>query len=149
MAAGFRTITLAGLIIAGVGSVVLPDLKFDDAEPIQDRRVQALSINAEPFSALDPMATAEPGPADAGQTRTDGRGKSEVRETTPADPPQTRTPESLPVQIAALTPLDGLHHDAKEEPNDIKNCGGMPHVRALYRSIPVVAVPTGTQGRYH
>jgi hypothetical protein len=31
-----------------------------------------------------------------------------------------RAPESLPVQIAALTLLDELHHDAKEEPNDIK-----------------------------
>ena len=31
-----------------------------------------------------------------------------------------RAPESPPVQIAALTPLDELHHDAKEEPNDIK-----------------------------
>ena len=120
MAAGFRTIILAGFAIGGVGGVVLPDLKFDDAERIQDRRVQALSINADPFGALDPMATAEPGPADAGQTRTDGRGKSEVRETTPADSPQMRAPESPPVQIAALTPLDGLHHDAKEEPNDIK-----------------------------
>jgi hypothetical protein len=122
MAAGFRTIILAGFAIGGVGGVVLPDLKFDDAEPIHDRRVQTLSINAEPFSALDPLATAEPGPpdADAGQARTEGWGESEALETTAADPPQTRTPESLPVQIAALTPLDELHHDAKEEPNDIK-----------------------------
>ena len=46
--------------------------------------------------------------------------KSKARETLAADPPERRTPESLPVQIAALTPLDELHHDAKEEPNDIK-----------------------------
>src|SRR6476619_1343737 len=108
MAAGFRTIILAGFAIGSVGGVVLPDLKFDDAVPIQDRRVQALSIDAEPFSALDPMATAEPGPADAdtGQASTEGRGASEARETTLAGSPQTRTPESLPVQMAALTPLD-------------------------------------------
>jgi hypothetical protein len=49
MAAGFRTIVLAGFAMGGVGGVVLPDLKFDDAEPIHDRRVQTLSINAEPF----------------------------------------------------------------------------------------------------
>ena len=76
MAAGFKTIILAGFAIGGVGGVVLPDLKLNDAAPIQDRPVQALSVNAEPFGALDPMATAEPGPADAdaGQARTEGLG---------------------------------------------------------------------------
>ena len=120
MAAGFRTIILAGFAIGGVGGVVLPDLKFNDVLPIQDHRLQALGVNAEPFGALDPTATGKPGPSatDAGQARTEGWGESEARETT--DPPQTRTPESLPVQIAALTSLDELHHDAKEEPNDTK-----------------------------
>ena len=68
------------------------------------------------------LATAEPGPADAdaGQARTKGWGESEARETTVADTRQMHTPESLPVQIAALTPPDQVHHDAKEEPNDIK-----------------------------
>jgi hypothetical protein len=118
MAAGFRTIILAGFAIGGVGGVVLPDLKFNDALPIQDHRLQALGVNAEPFGALDPTATAEPGPSatNAGQARTEGWGES----TTAADPPQTRMPQSLPVQIAALTSLDELHHDAKEEPNDTK-----------------------------
>jgi hypothetical protein len=76
MAAGLRTIILAGLAIGGVGGVVLPDLNFEDAAPIQDRRVQALSVNAEPFSALHPTATAEPGPADAdaGQGEDEGVG---------------------------------------------------------------------------
>ena len=122
MAAGFRTIILAGFAIGGVGGVVLPDLKLNDALPIQDRRLQAQSINAEPFSALDPTATAEPGPADAdtGQARPEGLGESEARETTVADSLPMGAPESPPVQIAALTPLDELHHDAKEEPNDIK-----------------------------
>jgi hypothetical protein len=122
MAAGFRTIILAGFAIGGVGGVVLPDLKFDDAEPIQDHRLQALGVNAEPFSALDPTATADPGPSatDAGHTRPEGLGESEARETTVADSLRMRAPESPPVQIAALTPLDELHHDAKEEPNDIK-----------------------------
>jgi hypothetical protein len=120
MAAGFRTILLAGLAIGSVGGVVLPDLNFEDAAP---DRVQALSVDSEPSSALEPTATAEPVPADAdaGRAKTEGWGESEARETTAADPPQRRTSESLPVQIAALTPLDELHHDAKEEPNDIKN----------------------------
>ena len=58
MAAGFRTIILAGFAIGSVGGVVLPDLKLNDALPIQDHRLQALSVNAEPFGALDPTATA-------------------------------------------------------------------------------------------
>ena len=55
-----------------------------------------------------------------GRRGPEGLGESEERETTLADPLQMRTPESLPVQIAALTPLDELHHDARDEPNDIK-----------------------------
>ena len=119
MAAGFRTILLAGLAIGSVGGVVLPDLNFEDAAP---DRVQALSVNSEPSSALEPTATAVPVPADAdaGRAKTEGWGELEARETTAADPPQRRTSESLPVQIAALTPLDELHHDARDEPNDIK-----------------------------
>ena len=72
---------------------------------------------------LDPLATAEPGPADVDteQSRTEGRGESEVHETTAADPPQTRLPEPPPMKMAALTPLDELHHDAKEEPNESKS----------------------------
>ena len=125
MAAGFRTIILVGFAIGGVGGVVLSDLKLNDALPTQDHRLQALGVNAEPFGALDPTATAKPGPADAYtvQARTEGRRELEARETTAADPPQARTPESLPVQMAALTPLDGLHHDAKEEPSDMKTGG--------------------------
>jgi hypothetical protein len=122
MAAGFKTVILAGFAIGGVGGVVLPDLNFDNAASIRERPVQALSINAEPFSALDPMTTVAVGPvdADAEQARTEGSGESEAREIAVPDLPQTLTPESRPVQLAALTPLDELHHDAKEEPNDIK-----------------------------
>jgi hypothetical protein len=84
---------------------------------LQDRRVQAPSVNAEPFSALHATAAAKPGPsdADAGQW-----GESEARESTLPDSFQMRAPDSPPVQIAALTPLDELHHDATEEPNDIQ-----------------------------
>jgi len=121
MAAGFRTVILAGFAIGGVGGVVLPDLNFEDAAPTQDRSVQAASIDAKPVSALDRMATAETGPADAEQARTEGWGLSEANEITAADPPQALTPESRPMQLAALTPLDDLHHDAKEELNDIKS----------------------------
>jgi hypothetical protein len=119
MAAGFRAIILAGFAIGGVGGGVLPD--FND-NVVRDRSVQSISVNAEQFSAVDPLASAAPGPAiaDAGQTRTEGWGESESGEITAADPSQTRTPVSPSVQLAALTPLDDLHHDAKEESNDIK-----------------------------
>ncbi len=122
MAAGVRAIILAGFAIGGVGGVVLPNLNYDDGAPIQDRGVQAPSVNAEPFVVLDPMAIAEPGPVDADTVRakTEGSDKSESREVTSADPFQTRTPDSPPVQLAALTPADDLHDDAKEKPNDIK-----------------------------
>ena len=76
MAAGFRTILLAGLAIGSVGGVVLPDLNFEDAAP---GRVQALSVDSEPSSALEPTATADSGPADAdaGQARIEGWGEVE------------------------------------------------------------------------
>ena len=122
---GVQNDHLAGFAIGGVGGVVLPDLKLNDALPIRDRRVQVLAINADPFGALDPTATADLGRSatDAGQTRPERLGESEARETTVADSLPMRAPESLPVQMAALTPLDELHHDAKEEPSDIKTGG--------------------------
>ena len=43
MATGFRAIILAGLAIGGVGGVVVPDFKLNDAVAIQDRGEQALS----------------------------------------------------------------------------------------------------------
>jgi len=78
MAVGFRTIILAGFAIGGVGGVILPDLKLNDALPTQDHRLQALSLNAEPFGAPDPTATAYRGSSatDAGQTRPEGLGES-------------------------------------------------------------------------
>jgi hypothetical protein len=89
MAAGFRTIVLAGFAIGGVGGVVLPDVKFD-AAPIQDSGVQALSLDADSASALDPLATAEAEPvdADAGLARTEAWGEPESREIIAADPPE-------------------------------------------------------------
>ena len=43
----------------------------------------------------------------------------EARRTASSDPPEVLAPEA-PVQIAALTPLDEVHHDTKEASNDIK-----------------------------
>jgi hypothetical protein len=122
MATGFRAIILAGLAIAGLGGVVLPDSKFNDALPTQDLNAQALGGNAELVGPLQVTATSKPSPsnADAGQTRPEALGQTEERETTSADPLQMRTPESPPAQLAALTPPDEVHHNASEEPNDIK-----------------------------
>jgi hypothetical protein len=119
MATGFRTIILAGLVIGGV---VLPDFKANDAVPIQDSRIQALGVNAEPFGALHATVIAKQAlsDADVGPTRPEELGEPIERETTLADSLQTRAPESPPAQIAALTTLDQVHHDARDEPNDIK-----------------------------
>ena len=97
MATGFRTIILAGLAIAGLGSVVLPDSKFNDALPTQDRNVQALGGNAELFGPLQVTATGKPSPsdADAGQTAPAGLAETEERKTTLATSLQMRAPESL------------------------------------------------------
>jgi hypothetical protein len=120
MATGFRAIILAGLAIGGVGGFVVPDLKLNDAV-VQDRGEQALSGDHEPFGALHATAIVkrDPSNVDAGQTRPEGLGEAEEREATLADPVQMRAPES-PVQLAALTPPDEVHHDARDEPNDIK-----------------------------
>jgi hypothetical protein len=119
MAAGFRTIILAGLAIGGV---VLPDFKVNDAVLIQDNRIQALGVNAEPFGALHATVIAKRAlsDADAGQTRPEELAEPEEREATLADPLQIRASESPPVQIALLTPPDQVHHDAGDEPKDIK-----------------------------
>ncbi len=119
MATGLRTIILAGLVIGGVDCFAVPDLKVND---VRDRHVQALSGDAEPFDALHATAVAKRGAAaiDAEQTRPEGLGEAEERETTLADPLQVRAPEPPPAQLAALTPPDQVHHDAKGESNNIK-----------------------------
>jgi hypothetical protein len=121
MATGFRTIILAGLAVGGFSGFVLPDLKLSDAV-VEDRSAQALSGDAEPFGLLDATAIAKRGlsDVDAGQTRPEGLGETEEREATLADPVPMRSPESPPVQLAALTPADEVHHDAKDESNDVK-----------------------------
>jgi hypothetical protein len=117
MTAGFRTIILAGLAIGGV---VLPDFKVNDAVLIQDNRIQG--VNVEPFGALHATVIAKRAlsDADAGQTRPEELAEPEEREATLADPLQIRASESPPVQIALLTPPDQVHHDAGDEPKDIK-----------------------------
>jgi hypothetical protein len=127
MATGFRTIILAGLAVAGLGGVVSPDSKFNDALPIQDPNAQALGGNAELVGPLQVTATGKPSPSDVdpGQTALAGVAESEEREATLADPLQMRAPEST-VQFAALTPPDQVHHDARDEPNDIKTTDECP-----------------------
>ena len=119
MAAGFRTIILAGLALGGVA---LPDFKVNDAVLIQDSRIQALGVNAEPFGALHEKVVAKQvlSDGDVGPTRREELGEPIERETTLADSLQMRAPESPPTQIAALTPADQVHHDTTDQPNDIK-----------------------------
>jgi hypothetical protein len=121
MATKFRAIILAGLAIGGIGGVVSPDLKFNNAV-VQDRGEQALSGDDEPFGALHATAIAkrDASDVDAGQTRPEGLGEAEEREATLADSVQMPASPESPVQLAALTPPDEVHHDARDEPNDIK-----------------------------
>jgi hypothetical protein len=121
MATGFRAIILAGLAIGSVGGVVVPDLKLHDAV-VQDRGEQAFSRDDEPFGALHATAVAkrDPSDVDAGQTRPEGLGEAEEGDATLADPARMPATGSPPVQLAALTPPDEVHHDAKDEPNDVK-----------------------------
>jgi hypothetical protein len=127
MATGFRAIILAGFAFGGVSGFVVPNLNLNDAVAIQDRSEQALSGHDEPFGALHATAIAKrlPSDVDAGQTRPEGVGEAEEHEATLADPTEMRTPTSA-VQLAALTPPDEVHHDARSEPSDIKTADACP-----------------------
>jgi hypothetical protein len=122
MATGLRAIILAGLAIGGVGGFIVPDLNLNDAVAIQDRGEQALSSYDEPFGALHAAAIAKRGPSkvDAVQNMPEALGEAEEREATLAKPAEMRASESPPVHLAALTPPDEVHHDARDEQNDIK-----------------------------
>ena len=49
MAAGLRTIVLAGLVVGGINGFVLPDLKLADVLSIRDRLAGALGPTPSPF----------------------------------------------------------------------------------------------------
>jgi hypothetical protein len=121
MAAGLRAIIVTGLTIGGVGGVVLPDLKPNDAL-VPNRRVAELSVDAEPFGALSaaPIVKAATSNADS-VLRTEVSDELEARETTLPNSLRTRAPDSSSVQIAALIPPDHVHTEAKEESSDIKS----------------------------
>ena len=120
MAAGLRTIVLAGLVVGGLDGFVLPDLKLTDVLSIRDRLVGALAPNAEPlFDAIHATAIAkrEPSNADTGLTET--RNDSEARKTRSSDPPEVLA-SGAPVQLATLTLPDQVHTDTSEASNAIK-----------------------------
>jgi hypothetical protein len=109
MAAGLRTIVLAGLVVGGIDGFVLPDLKLADVLSVRDRLAGALGPNAEPlFDAIQATAIAkrDPSNADTGLTRT--LTEREARRTGSSDSPEVFAPKT-PVRIAALTPLDQVH----------------------------------------
>jgi hypothetical protein len=121
MAAGLRTIVLAGLVVGGINGFVLPDLKLADVLSIRDRLAGALGPNAEPlFDAIQATAIAkrDPSKADTGLTRT--LTEPEARRTGSSDSPEVFAPKAPPVRIAALTPLDQVHADTNEASNGIK-----------------------------
>ena len=121
MAAGLRTIVLAGLVVGGIDGFVLPDLKLADVLSVRDRLAGALGPNAEPlFDAIQATAIAkrDPSNADTGLTRT--LTEPEARRTGSSDSPEVFAPKAPPVRIAALTPLDQVHADTNEASNGIK-----------------------------
>ena len=95
MAAGLRTIVLAGLVVGGIDGFVLPDLKLADVLSVRDRLAGALGPNAEPlFDAIQATAIAkrDPSKADTGLTRT--LTEPEARRTASSDPPEVLAPEA-------------------------------------------------------
>ena len=95
MAAGLRTIVLAGLVVGGINGFVFPDLKLADVLSIRDRLAGALGPNAEPlFDAIQATAIAkrDPSNADTGLTRT--LTEPEARRTASSDPPEVLAPEA-------------------------------------------------------
>src|ERR1700730_7085900 len=121
MAAGLRTIVLAGLVVGGIDGFVLPDLKLADVLSVRDRLAGALGPNAEPlFDAIQATAIAKRDPSNANTGLTRTLTEPEARRTGPSDSPEVFAPKAPPVRIAALTPLDQVHADTNEASNGIK-----------------------------
>lgn len=125
MAAGLRTIVLAGVIVLGADGFVLPDVKLADVEAIRVRLAQGLGANPEPSGAVR-ATTPTTTPAKGGRSSIDTGLAivSEAPRPAPPEPPQAPAPKA-PVQIAMLTqpdlPLaDPKHGDTKEAPAAIK-----------------------------
>jgi hypothetical protein len=142
MAAGLRTIILAGLLVGGIDGFVLPDVKLADVEPVRQRLARAFGINAEPLGAVYATATTKAGPPNAD---TGLPGVSEARKTALPDSPAVLAP-SAPVKIAMLTEPGLAHVDTKEAPIGIKPPANEPapgasidqYLWSLYQRAPKV-----------
>jgi hypothetical protein len=142
MAAGLRTIILAGLLVGGIDGFALPDVNLADVESVRVRLAGLLGVNVEAARALSAIAITPRGSsnADARLTRislarnanTGATGVTETRHadtgrTSVSEAPKAPLPEprevlapAAPVQIAMLTQPDLPHIDTREAPIGIK-----------------------------
>jgi D-alanyl-D-alanine carboxypeptidase len=116
MAAGLRTIVLAGFFAGGIYGFVLPDLKLADLLAVHDRLVRVLGVNAEPFDPMLATAIAKRGPSSADRGPASD---SEARGAAAAERPEVLA-TAAPVQLAMLTAPDLAHADTKEVPMGVK-----------------------------
>jgi hypothetical protein len=142
MAAGLRTIILAGLLVGGIDGFALPDVNLADVEAVRLRLAGLLGVNVEAAAALNAIATtkggsssadagltsvslsrsANTGPAGIAETRTAvtaGTSVAEARKAPLPEPQEVLAP-AAPVQIAMLTQPDLPRVDTKEAPIGIK-----------------------------
>ncbi len=168
MAAGLRTIILAGLLVGGIDGFALPDVNLADVESVRVRLAGLLGVNVEAARALNAIAITPRGSSntDAELTRISlarnaNTGATGVTETRHADPARTNVPEAPkaplpeprevlapagPVQIAMLTQPDLPHIDTKEAPIGIKPPANEPapeatidqYLWSLYQRAPKV-----------
>lgn len=168
MAAGLRTIILAGLLVGGIDGFALPDVNLAEVEAVRLRLAGLLGVNVEAAAALNAIATTKGGSSnpDAGPTsvslsRSANTGPAGVTETHTADARRTSVSEArqaplpepqevlapaAPVQIAMLTQPDLPHVDTKEAPIGIKPPADEPtpeatidrYLWSLYQRAPKV-----------
>jgi hypothetical protein len=142
MAAGLRTIILAGLLVGGIDGFSMPDVNLAEVEAVRVRLAGLLGVNVEAASALNAIAMSKgsSSSADAGLTsvslarsantapagitaaRNADTARTSVSEArkAPLPEPQEVIAPAAPVQVAMLTQPDLPHVDTKEAPIGIK-----------------------------
>jgi len=129
MAAGLKTVVLAGLIVVSADGFVLPEVKLADVEAIRLRLAQGIGAKVEPSSVLPAIAaTRAPAATKVSRSNTEAgltivsevpKALAEGPTAALADPPEVLVPKA-PVQMAMLTPSDLPRADTKGADTAIK-----------------------------
>jgi len=132
MAAGLKTVVLAGLIVVSADGFVLPEVKLADVEAIRLRLAQGIGAKVEPSSVLPAIAaTRAPAATKVSRSNTEAgltivsevpKALAEGPTAALADPPEVLVPKA-PVQMAMLTPPDLPRADTKGTDTAIKPPG--------------------------